>query len=60
MEYKVEINGLTVNAVYREKTVNTVFMPLISRLEAMQREKQRRIKIQHYVNTKKQTSQICF
>ncbi|MBQ8094801.1 MAG: nucleoside/nucleotide kinase family protein [Clostridia bacterium] len=43
MEYKVEINGLTVNAVYREKTVNTVFMPLISRLEAMQREKQRRI-----------------
>ena len=43
MEYTTEINGIQVNAVYSEETVQQVFMPLLQHLQALRREKQRRI-----------------
>ena len=43
MEHNVTINGITVNAEYSEKTVSEIFLPLLSRLTQLQREKGRRI-----------------
>jgi pantothenate kinase len=42
-EYNVNINGIDVNAKYSEATINSVFMPLLERLTAMQKEKGGRI-----------------
>ena len=38
MEYTTEINGIQVNAVYSEETVQQVFMPLLQHLQALRRE----------------------
>ena len=43
MNYSAEINGITVNAVYSDTTVNEVFIPLLRRLAQLHNEKQRRI-----------------
>ena len=43
MEYSVRINGLMVDAVYRDEDVRDIFLPLLRRLESLKREKGRRI-----------------
>ena len=43
MEYSRIINGLPVRAEYSDKSVQEIFLPLLSRLSNMQREKGRRI-----------------
>jgi hypothetical protein len=43
MNYSAEINGITVNAVYSDTTVNEVFIPLLRRLVQLHNEKQRRL-----------------
>lgn len=43
MEYSVRINGLMVDAVYRDADVRDIFLPLLRRLESLKREKGRRI-----------------
>jgi hypothetical protein len=43
MEYSVNINGIRVDAVYSEKTVNEIFIPLLKRLTVFQQKKGSRI-----------------
>lgn len=43
MKYTAVINGINVQAVYTEENVREIFLPLLGRLSAMQREKKRRI-----------------
>ncbi len=43
MEYSVRINGLMVDAVYRDADIRDIFLPLLGRLQELQREKGRRI-----------------
>jgi len=43
MEYKVEINGLDVNATYREENIRDIFIPLLRRFKDLYDEKQKRI-----------------
>lgn len=43
MNYPININGIDVDAVYSEENIREVFLPLLRRLTAMQREKGRRI-----------------
>ncbi len=43
MRYSIEINGLMVDAVYREKDIQEIFLPLLNRLTRLQQEKGRRI-----------------
>ena len=43
MNYSVEINGITVNAMYNDTTVNEVFIPLLKHLAQLHNVKQRRI-----------------
>lgn len=43
MQYSMEINGLKVKAVYSDRAVNTIFLPLMKRLTMMQKEAGRRI-----------------
>ena len=41
--YHVNINGIDVNASYSEDAVNNIFLPLLSKLTQLQKEKGRRI-----------------
>ena len=43
MEYFVNMNGIDVRAHYSDETINEIFLPLLGRLYAMQKEKNRRI-----------------
>ena len=43
VSYHVCINGIWVDAYYSQNTVNTVFLPLLQRLTALQQKKERRI-----------------
>ncbi len=43
MEYQTTVNGIQVNASYREATVREIFLPLLKKLGEMQKEKGRRI-----------------
>ena len=43
MNYQVTINGIGVDASYSEKAVEGIFLPLLRRLTALQKEKGRRI-----------------
>ena len=43
MEYKVNINGIDVNAYYSEKAINSLFIPLLKQLSSLHANKQRRI-----------------
>ena len=43
MEYFVNMNGIDVCAHYSDETINEIFLPLLGRLSAMQKEKNRRI-----------------
>ncbi|MCI8550346.1 MAG: nucleoside/nucleotide kinase family protein [Lachnospiraceae bacterium] len=43
MKRKMEINGLTIEAEYPDKTVETIFLPLLSGLSRKQRELGRRL-----------------
>ncbi|SFB73562.1 nucleoside/nucleotide kinase family protein [Butyrivibrio sp. YAB3001] len=43
MEHNVNINGIEVNAYYSEDTINNIFLPLLSKITALQKEKDRRI-----------------
>ena len=43
MNYSVEINGITVNAMYNDTTVNEVFIQLLKHLAQLHNVKQRRI-----------------
>ncbi len=43
MKYSIEINGLRVDAVYQERDIDEIFLPLLNRLTQMQREKGGRI-----------------
>ena len=43
MEYFVNMNGIDVRAHYSDETINEIFLPLLGRLSAMQKEKNRRI-----------------
>lgn len=43
MEYRIEINGIMVNASYLQESVEEIFLPLLRRLTAMQAEKGGRI-----------------
>ncbi|MCR4903837.1 MAG: nucleoside/nucleotide kinase family protein [Butyrivibrio sp.] len=43
MEYKVNINGIDVDAEFSEKAVNEIFLPLLLMLEKMQIEKGKRL-----------------
>ncbi|SEA22941.1 hypothetical protein SAMN02910384_01113 [Pseudobutyrivibrio sp. ACV-2] len=42
-DYKVNINGLDVDAHYTESNINDIFIPLLRRLTELQKEKDRRI-----------------
>ena len=42
MEYISCINGLDVTARYTDESVTEIFLPLLRRLTALQREKERR------------------
>ena len=42
-EYSALINGIQVHARYTEENVRDIFLPLLRRLSAMQRKKERRI-----------------
>ena len=41
--FRVSINGIDVAASYSERAVNEIFLPLLRRLTALQREKEKRI-----------------
>ena len=41
--YKVKINGIDVNALYSEKAVKEIFLPLLQRLTRLQEEKRKRL-----------------
>ena len=43
MEYKVNINGIDVNAYYSEKVINHLFVPLLKHLSSLHANKQQRI-----------------
>ena len=43
MKYSVNINGIDVDANYSETSINEIFRPLLERLTALQKEKNRRI-----------------
>lgn len=43
IDYKININGLDVDAHYTEENVNTIFIPLLKHLTQLQKEKNRRI-----------------
>ena len=43
MDFRCSINGLAVDAVYTEQNVEEIFLPLLRRLGALQKEKGRRI-----------------
>ncbi len=43
IEHHVVINGIDVDAVYSEQAVQTIFLPLLEKLERMQKEKGKRI-----------------
>jgi pantothenate kinase len=43
INYFVNVNGIDVNAHYSEESINKLFLPLLRRLTAMQKEKNRRI-----------------
>lgn len=59
MEYTVEINGLPVKATYSDETVQTVLMPLLDRLQALQQKKQRRILVMMAAPPAAGKSTIC-
>ena len=42
-EYRTIINGIEVKAVYSDEAVNGIFIPLLNRLVALQKERKRRI-----------------
>jgi pantothenate kinase len=42
-KFDININGIEVNATYSEKAINEIFLPLLQKLTAMQREKGKRI-----------------
>lgn len=42
-EYNININGIDVSASYSDESVNSIFIPLLRRLTAMQKESGRRI-----------------
>ena len=41
--YDVNINGIDVNAIYSDETINNIFIPLLKRLTEMQKKKGKRI-----------------
>ncbi len=43
IEYRAEINGIDIAAHYSERAVETIFLPLLQKLSALQRQKGRRI-----------------
>ena len=43
MEYHVTVNGIEVSARYSDRAVRDIFLPLLKRLTAMQKQKGRRI-----------------
>ncbi|MBE5823401.1 MAG: nucleoside/nucleotide kinase family protein [Butyrivibrio sp.] len=43
MDYFVNMNGIDVHAYYSEKAINEILIPLLEKLTAMQKEKNRRI-----------------
>ena len=43
MDYSANINGISVNAHYSDKTVNELLIPLLKRLAVLHAEKQKRI-----------------
>ena len=43
MEYDVRVNGIQVTARYSQRAIDEIFLPLLRRLTALQREKGRRI-----------------
>ena len=43
IEYHVRINGIQVNASFREQTVEKIFLPLLQRLTALQKNRGKRI-----------------
>ena len=43
MNYSVEINGIHVDAIYSEKTVNELFIPLLRKLTQLQEKKGKRV-----------------
>ena len=43
MEYQVVINGIEVKACFTQENVDEIFLPLLRRLQRMQKEKDRRI-----------------
>ncbi len=43
IDYKININGLDVDAHYSEENVNTIFIPLLKQLTGLQKEKGNRI-----------------
>jgi pantothenate kinase len=43
IEYNVNMNGIYVNAHYSERSIREIFLPLLSKLTTMQKEKGRRI-----------------
>ena len=42
-EHRVMINGIAVSARYSERAVKEIFLPLLNRLTALQRQRGRRI-----------------
>lgn len=45
MDYCVNINGIKVEAHYSQKAVDNIFLPLLSKLTALQKEKKRRLMV---------------
>lgn len=43
MNYDITINGLPVKAVYSDKSINDIFVPLLKKLTSLQRERNKRI-----------------
>ncbi|QFJ53512.1 nucleoside/nucleotide kinase family protein [Pseudobutyrivibrio xylanivorans] len=43
VDYKININGLDVDAHYSEENINEIFLPLLERLTKLQKDKNRRI-----------------
>lgn len=43
MNFKANINGMDIEAIYTDEAINTVFIPLLKSLSDLQREKGRRI-----------------
>ena len=43
MNFKVSVNGIEVDAVFREENIENIYIPLLKRLSDMQKEKNRRV-----------------